>query len=238
MQMGSPESAHNGDWLGQVKELAAGVSVQTQVANRVWLALMTVALVAELPHGTDKSPDLSLPFGLGNVSSTYFYPVAFFILVVLAVAFAAAHAQVIRAGVQAHRTIDSLRKLHSGGVDPREMFDMARTPSLNRVAPLAQLAIDQVSSITGQRWWVRGLGVLYYLLLKILSVLVYYGLPVLAVTMAYTNAFGHGLSDNVFFSFAKVAVCAALLALVHVFVSDIRYSCRVVRRLWRSGEPS
>jgi hypothetical protein len=233
--MTSPEVAHKSDPLAQVKELAAGVSVQTQVANRVWLALMTVALVAELPHGADKSPDLSLPFGLGSVGSTYFYPVAFFILVVLAVAFAAAHAQVIRAGVQAQKMLDSLCKVHSGGVDPREMFDMARTPSLNRVAPLAQLAIDQFSAT---RWWVRILGILYYIVLKLLSVLVYYGLPVWAVWQAYANASRSGLSGIVLSFFAKVPVCAALLALVHVFLSDIQYSSKVVRKLWRTDAPS
>jgi hypothetical protein len=237
--MDSPEAAHNNDRLEQVKELAAGVSVQTQVANRVWLALMTVALVAVLPRGTSKNPDLPLPFGLGTVDSTLFYPVAFFILVALAVAFAAAHAQLIRAGVRAQQMIDLLSKgsLEESRVDPRGMFDMGRIPSLNRVAPLAQLAIDQFSAITGQQWWVRGLGVLYYLLLKFLSLLVYYGLPLLAVKQAYANASQPKLNDIVS-SLAEVAVCAALLALVHVFVSDIWYSWRVVRRLWRADAPS
>src|ERR1022692_1124562 len=192
--MDSPEATHNNDWLGRVKELAAGVSVQTQLANRVWLALMTVALVAVLPRGTNKDPDLPLPFGLGTVDSTLFYPVAFFILVVLAVvlavAFAAAHAQVIRAGVQAQKVIESLHRGSSveTGMDPRGMFDMGRIPSLNRVAPLAQLAIDQCSAITRQQWWVRGLGALYYVLLKLLSIFVYYGLPIFAVTRAHANA--------------------------------------------------
>jgi hypothetical protein len=234
--MDSPEAAHNKDWLGQVKELAAGVSVQTQVANRVWLALITVALVAVLPRGTNKNPDLSLPFGFGTVDSTLFYPVAFSILAVLAVAFAAAHAQVIRAGVQAQKIIDSLPKVSFAqiGMDPRGVFDMERIPSLNRVAPLAQLAIGQFSAITGHRWWVRGLGVLYYLLLKVLSVLVYYGLPGLAVTQACTNASRHELNNMAFSLFAKIALSAALLALVHVFLSDVRYSYGVAKRLWRS----
>jgi hypothetical protein len=237
--MDSLGAADNKDWLEQVKELAAGVSVQTQVANRVWLALMTVALVAVLPRGTNKNPDLSLPFGLGTVDSTLFYPVAFFILVVLAVAFAAAHAQVIRAGVQAHKMIDSIPKgsFAENGVDPRGVFDMGRIPSLNRVAPLAQLAIDQSSAITGQRWWVRGLGVLYYMLLKLLSLIVYYALPGLAMARAYANASRPELSRVVLSSFA-VAKWAALLALFHVFVSDIWYSWRVVRRLWRADVPS
>jgi hypothetical protein len=169
---------------------------------------------------------------LGHVDPHFFYPVVFYLLVVLAVAFAAAHAQVIRAGVQVQRMIDLL---HQGspaeaGLDARERFDIGRIPSLNRVAPLAQLAIDQLSAIRGRRWWVRILGILYYILLKLLSILVYYGLPVAAVTKAYANTPWIDWGGVAF-----VAEVIALAALMHVFLSDSWYSYRVVRQLWRTG---
>jgi hypothetical protein len=130
--------ADKDEWRGLVRDLAAGVSTQAQVANRIWLALMTVSFIVVLPK---KDGSLSLPFGLGNIDRSLFYyslfyPVAFSILVVLAVAFAAAHAQVIRATKHAQKELNSLP------AEARDMFDMSCMPSLNRLAPLAQLLQD------------------------------------------------------------------------------------------------
>jgi len=234
--MGDAKFADKSDWHGLVKELAAGVSTQAQVANRVWLALITVGLVAVLPR-TPANSNLALPLGLGDVDRAFFYPIAFSILVVLAIAFAAAHAQAIRAGLQAQRAISSL----PGGspadahVRPRDMFDMWRIPSLNRVGPLAQLAIDQLSSDAVNRTaWARATGVAYYVMLKLLSILVYYGLPALALGRVYANVPRSGWAGVLL----AVGGIVASLALFHVFVSDLWYTRKVVARLWRGPEGS
>ncbi len=49
-----------------IKEFAKSVSTQAQVANRIWLSLMTVALVALLPREAATAGKVNLPFGLGD----------------------------------------------------------------------------------------------------------------------------------------------------------------------------
>ena len=49
-----------------VKELAGAASAQSQVANRYWIALITVALVAVLPR-PEQSEGMWLPSGLGPI---------------------------------------------------------------------------------------------------------------------------------------------------------------------------
>jgi len=71
-----------------VQELAAAVSTQAQVVNRLWLALMTVALFGVLPRLPAKDGNVSLPFSLGEVDPKWFHSVVFSILVVLTIAFA------------------------------------------------------------------------------------------------------------------------------------------------------
>lgn len=223
-------------WSERVKELATAVSTQAQVANRAWLALTTVALVAVIPHVRKENADLALPFGLGEVNSIVFGTVAFSILVVLAIAFAAAHAQQIRAQKLAQRELDSLSKDDPSGkgLHPREMFDMWCLPSLNRVAPLAQLLRGKYQFFPDSSncpVWLRRVTVAYYVLLKVASIVVYYGLPGWALWQAHGSL---KYSGEVGLIFALGAVIAGV-ALVQIVLSDVAYSWRVIRHLWRGS---
>src|SRR5579872_176477 len=87
----------DGNDYALAKELASAVSTQAQVANRMWLALITVSLFAVLPHVPTKDGYLFLPFGLGEVNAIWFHTVVYSILLILAIAFSSAHAQQMRA---------------------------------------------------------------------------------------------------------------------------------------------
>src|SRR5687768_13152758 len=119
-----------------VKELAGATSAQSQVANRYWIALSTVAFVAVMPH-PQQSGGMSLPLGFGPVEARLFYPAMFGLLVVLMIAFASAHAQQVRVQRLAHRAMDGLGNelLRGTGVHPRDFFDALRLPSVIRLAP-------------------------------------------------------------------------------------------------------
>ena len=228
-----PNVPEKDGWSGRVKELASAVSTQAQVANRAWLALTTVALVATIPHVPKENGNLALPFGLGDVKPAVFDTVALSILVVLSIAFAAAHAQQIRAQKLAQRELDSLpnEAPSGGGLHPREMFDMWCLPSLNRVAPLAQLLNGRYQFFPESPncpAWRRRVTVAYYVLLKVASIVVYYGLPGWALWQArgsirYSGGVGLILVLGSFI---------AGVALVQVFLSDVEYSSRVIRHLW------
>ncbi len=175
---------------------------------------------------------ISLPWNIGDVSPAWFHTIAFFILAVLAIFFAAAHAQQIRAQILAQEVIELLiNQGPSEVVHPRELFDMLRTPSLSRVAPLAQLLRGkyQFYSSSGDcPTWLRLLSVGYYASLKLVSYIVFFLLPVWALWRAYIVAVFPGWWRVPFIA----SVLVAETSLLQVFVIDGRQMIKVFRRLW------
>jgi hypothetical protein len=222
-----------------IKEIAAAVSVQAQVANRSWLALMTVALIAVLPRNTAKSGNVSLPFNLGEVDASWFHAVVFSILVVLAIAFAAAYAQAVRAHKLSQPVVDALADegALTDRVHPRELYDMLRMPSLNRVASLAQSLRGEYQFFrTGLicPLWLRLLSVSYYGLLKFASMVVYFGLPLWALWQAYITV--SNSSSLMRGTLAFFGLFAAL-AIFQVLLTDVLYSLKILKLLWHSPKP-
>ncbi|MGB7601306.1 MAG: hypothetical protein WBM24_13425 [Candidatus Sulfotelmatobacter sp.] len=222
-----------------VSELAEAVSTQAKVANRAWLALITAAVFAVLPRTEDpKSGNLSLPWNIGEVDPRWFHAIAFFILVVLAITFASAHAQQIRAQVLTQGVISSLAKVQHPDevVHPRELYDMLRTPSLNRVAPLAQLLRGkyQFYASSGRcPQWLRVLSVLYYGIVKLVSLVVFYLLPIWALGWAYMLVALPGIWRMAVIASARVAG----VTLLQVLYTDVRYTVPVLHHLWGEGRP-
>jgi hypothetical protein len=220
-----------------VRELAGAVSTQAQVANRAWIALMTVAFFAVLPRSPSKAGNLPLPFNLGEVDAAWFHVVAFSILVVLTITFAAAHAQQIRAQRLAQSFVDSLGCNHSSSnelISLRELFDMWRAPSLNRIAPLAQLLRGRYQfqkGAAGCPTWLRFVTVVYYGLFKIASLAVFFGLPVWALWHSYVTTVS--LSPQLHLVLGIGGVLAGL-PLAQVGLTDAAYTIEVLRHLWQA----
>ncbi len=225
-----------------IKELAAAVSLQAQVSNRVWLGLLTVAVITLLPRVPKAGPpnELDLPFGLGQVDASWFYVILFLMLVVLTIAFSAAHAQQVRAQKLAQSFVDSMagRSPEVAGMHPRELFDMLRLPSVNRVAPLAQ-------SIRGPYQfyhnamncpaWLRKASTIYYVLLKLVSMAVYFGLPAFALWQAYTKTQAVGLRWLVAPWIILATAIVAAATLLQVVVEDLRYSMEILPLIFGSS---
>ena len=218
--------------LTVVKELAAAVSIQAQVANRFWIALMTVALFALLPKaGPSETSTINLPLGIGAVESASLNPVLFAMLAIMIVAFAGAHAQQVRAQKLAQDHIDTLAKSNMG-LDPRELFDMLRQPSVTRVAPLAQSIRGPFQFSRTARdcpavlWWAS---VCWYVLLKLASIAVYFMLPGWALwTVGARLHDVHALSTALWFP----AIIAGV-ALAQVTFTDLAYLVRVAKVISR-----
>jgi hypothetical protein len=213
-----------------VKDLADAVSTQAEVANRTWLALITVAIFALIPHVSSK--DISLPFSLGEVSPSWFQGVVFSLLVVLAIAFASAHSQQVRAQQLAQSVINSLGSTLGPmcGIHPRDYFDMLRKPSLNRIASLAQSLRGKYQFFTtaaGLPNWQQRMTVALYGLWKIIGIAIYFVFPVIALWQAHINFSATGLLHlyNLFFT------AVAILALGQVLVLDFRYAISIFKHL-------
>ena len=67
-----------------VKDLAEGFSNQARLSNRIWIALMLLAIVFALPGSSTRD---GLPFGLGAVDPGLIDPITLFISSLLTVAF-------------------------------------------------------------------------------------------------------------------------------------------------------
>jgi len=219
-----------------VRDLAGAVSAQAQVANRSWLALITVALFALIPHTGNAAGKIALPFALGEVAPIWFHGLVFSMLAVLAIVFASAHTQQVRAQKLAHNVIDSLGDSLGGAVSclihPREYFDIWRTPSLIRVAPLAQALQGKYQfffTSHGLPKWRKRLTVTYYGLLKIASLIIYFLLPVLALWRAYCDASIYGVPRWLTAIGSLLAAAALALALLWDFI----YAVDIWRHLGR-----
>lgn len=215
-----------------IKQLADAVSVQAKFANRTWLAMVTVSLFAILPR-VPSDGTLVLPFSLGKVDQSSFYLVVFGVLAILTTAFASAHAQQVRAQKLAQKSLDSvISKLPKHfEIHPRDWFDVLRTPSLNRLAPLAQMLRGKYQFFPESRtcpYWLRSLTVVYYGFLKAVSFFVYFGLPVWGLWHAKALVVASG--------WLRIAVdvggLVAILALLQVLVSDVIYAAKILIHLW------
>jgi hypothetical protein len=215
-----------------IKDLASAVSTQAQVSNRTWLGLLTVAAFALLPQAPNvpQPHELTLPFGFPPVDAVTYNVTLFLLLVVLAIAFSAAQAQTVRAQMLAQSFLNSLadRSIKVAGMDPRELFDMLRLPSINRVASLAQSLRGRYQFYRDERncpGYLRFASTVYYILLRLTSLVVYYGLPAAALWQAHARIQVAG-----FYLWLLTAVgLLSGITLLEMFVIDSRYSIRVVQ---------
>jgi hypothetical protein len=221
-----------------IKELAGAATVQTQASNRAWITLITVALIAILPRS--QALEIALPLGLGAVAAVSFHLVMFALLIVLLIAFAAAHAQQVRAQRLAISAIKALGNelILPLRIHPLDYFDMLRVPSVNRVAPLAQLfqGIDAFhGSENRPTLRRRQLSVAYYLALKTVSWLVYFGFPTIALWIAFSRM---SLASWQWWLLLVTAVVGTL-PILHVLIVDIKYVYKVSRVIGGAehGEP-
>jgi hypothetical protein len=221
--------------IALVKDLAGAVSMQATLANRIWIAMMTVAFFAVVPRVPAQDGNLSLPFNLGEVGPTWFHSVVFAIFVVMVIAFAVAHAQQVIAQKLAQTTLDTLEAGFNSKRElrPREWFDLWRVPSLLRVSPLAQSLKGKHSrTVGGGPVWLRLVSVSYYALLKIVSLVVYFGMPACALWLAFNIVPASGVLREA----SRIAGVIAGVALLQVLVSDFVYSIEVLRYLWNPNK--
>lgn len=232
--------------IDTIKQLADAVSMQARVANRLWLATIIATLLIVLPRSSSpdsSSADLSLPFALGDVAPTAFYPAAFALLSILVVAFSSAHAQQARANELAHRAVERLRAAAVRPPEPisvGEFFDMLRMPSANRVAPLAQFIRgryqfhDQAAQCPP---WLRIGSSIYYVALKTVASVVYYVLPAVGLWYAFERTRAVALPVPLFWSLVLVGAIAAM-ALFQILLADVAYVYKVAVKILGRRDPA
>lgn len=152
------------------------------------------------------------------------------------IAFAAAHAQQVRAQRLAQKALTELAKSSPLvlGVHPRDLFDASREPSVIRLAPLAQLAqgLDQFfgkpQPVTTAR---RNVSVVYYFALKVASWTVYFGLPLFVLWWTYS----HISLGRTFDLLLGLPVVVATVPMLHVFYVEVLYVREVAQTIASAG---
>lgn len=214
----------------QIKDLAGAASTQAHLSNRIWTGLATVAVISLLPQ-TPVSADVSVP-GLGKVPITWFHLVVFALLIVLAIAFASAHAQHVRAQDFAHQFIKSLPSgLEHAGMHSRALFDMLSIPGVNRVSPLAMLFKGKYPTRQACPICRALLACGWYILLKMIGVVVYFGVPAFALVYNYKRIDEGSRIWRVVIDFCG---SVALLSLLQVLVIDLWRMPGIIKKaIWR-----
>lgn len=164
-----------------IKCLAEAVSLQTRIANRIWMALIFLAAYVLIPRVTD-SEKIILPFGLGTVMDKHFYLISYTSLVVLYISFCVAYIQAMRSSILAQKAIAALtdKWQMQNIIHLRDIYDSIRLPSLFRVAPLAQMLLGE-NQFMASRKPISSIKMfciqIIFIFLKIFAICVYLLLP-------------------------------------------------------------
>lgn len=228
-------SAKQSHLRDRVELIANAVSLQARVANRFWIALAALSLIVLVvePSTAGDVRTIQLPLELGSVSEQKFYPTACVVLSILAIAFAVSHSQQLRANSRAQELLSEMKESGENyeGIDPRELFDLLRLPSVNRVAPISQL-LQGVVEKNAHRHLSQFVGcciVASYLALKAIATLAYAAFPAAALLYACDKSVVSGGLEIAI----RVVLYAALTTLLVVFLVDTVHMFRAAAQMWR-----
>lgn len=212
------------------KDLAEAASMHARATNRIWFATAAASMIVLLPRTPAPNQSQALPLGLGEVSIGAFDLAIFALLAVLTISFAATHAQHLRAWLPIHRQLDAM--IVSGDTTARELFDLLRQSSVNRLAPLALLPDTLYRDFTKKPIpsLLRRALQLQYVILKLAADGLFLFLPAYALwrVMAAVNA---QPNSGMLVPALNVFAWIALFSLAETAVSDLISTFRTVKHL-------
>ena len=219
------------------RQLSEGCSTQVKVATKYWLALAIASTFAVMP--TPKDGQLALPLFSITVSMGDFYPFVFLLISVLVLGYGSANCQAIRTRRLIQRYIDnSSEKFFSNGeIHLQDLFDSIVSPSINRVAPLAQIlqGKDQFYSRTASRPTCKSiLLAAYFAVLRLAGLLAIEIFPAYALIVSARKGslfFSDVTPLNVPIYFFWFFGGLAFLILIETLYFDISYSIRSLKRI-------
>ena len=230
--------SHINDIPSALKDLAAAASTQARVANRYWLVLLVIGVFAAVPKKVSNGY-IELPFKLGSIEEHDYVLLGLLMLTVIIIAFCSAHAQTLRVQEFIHRMLckNSFGSM-PGGHDGRDYFDALRHPAITRVAPRPQLArgkhqffVDK-DDVSQHR---KSITLIYYLFLKLLSILIYFGLPVTALFIAVSR---YATTTHCFEGYTWLVlpfVAGAVITLIQLIFYEIAHVLKASKAITSSN---
>ena len=220
-----------------LRQLSAGFSTQVKVATKYWLALAVVSTLIVM--ATPRNGELTLPFFSISVFIGDFYPFVFILLSLLVIGYGSAHSQGIRTRMLIQRYIDSSSEkfLSNGDLHLQDVFDSLVVPSINRIAPLAQILQGKnqfYSRIPTRSTWRSILLGGYFAVLRFVGLLAIEIFPAYAliVSLYKGKLFSSDATPlNIPIYFFWFVGAVAFLVLIQMFILDISYSITSLNRI-------
>jgi len=216
-------------------KLVEGCSTYNKVSTNFWLAIALFSIISLSPTKTDTGT-IKMPFDLGEFSQTDFYPLTFLIISLLIICFGSTFSQAMRTRKLIQRTIDDIKdeQIFKGNIYLQDIIDAIIHPSLNRVAPLAQILQGEnqffPEALKRSRNQKIRLSV-YYILLKSITWIVLYFFPAYSLIISFSRS---NLFKDVTWHippfFFYIVGLFAIFILSQLFISDILFAKNVIRK--------
>lgn len=230
--------------LGLIEKLCAGYSTQSKTANQFWLVLIISSIIAltgyPVPQIGTTDKFIKLPFTLGDVNSIDFYSISVVLISVLLIAFDSAMIQAIRTRMLIQKCIENLDDKFIDKVHIQDYIDSTLMPTYNRVAPISQFILGKkqfLEDVTKQNRLIKAIGIVLYVLLKTTTFILMYFIPLLAIRKCWLfliNAKDYGQFQIPNFILISIIMLALISTLI-LFVGDLKYLCRVIKRIQKKA---
>jgi hypothetical protein len=232
-------------------QLTDGLSIHIKSASRYWMALALISVITIIStitiqpstykheeNATD--PSIALPFSLGKIDKTQFYPFSAALISILIISFGSSQAQMIRT----RKLINSVLRENNndtnlpGGIDLRDAFDSISASSINRTVPIAQLLLGEhqfYPAKDNQPKARKVFAVIYQVALKLVSYLVVYLLPAYALYVSFIFGELFCVSNNVFglpVYFIWFVSLMSMAILFQLLLLELLYAINTVQRIF------
>jgi len=218
-----------------LQKLIEGCSTYFKVSISFWIALAFFSIIIIIPTENDKHL-IKLPFNIGEIDKASFYQFTNLVIGILLIAFGSAFCQAIRSRKLIQIAISKISDKYSFGNDIhiQDIVDSMIYPSLSRVAPLAQslLGKNQFFSKTDKAsLGLRRFSTIYYIILKILSIIVIYLFPGYSLLRSFFEGNLYMWDQTLLPILFWVVNLISTLILVQLFFMDVSYIRGVLKRI-------
>jgi hypothetical protein len=217
-------------------QLIIGCSTSFKTANNFWIALVTFSVIAISPTKTNDGK-YTLPINLGSFQESDFYPLVFTIISLIIICYGSVFAQALRSSKLVYRAVTDLKNSHVfiGNIHIQDVVDAMIYPTINRVAPIAQLlqGKDQFFPEANNRSKIKSfVSFSYYAILKLVTILVRLIFPAYALIVSFIRSkyFSNSVWQIPSIFFVIIGLFA-LIIIIQLVLYDIVHIWRIYKRL-------
>jgi len=208
-----------------IDKLLCGYVEQIKVGSKTWISIAILSVYAMSMSSITKETNVSLPFFNVSLSKELSIVIVVGLIAALVTRWVEAQSRAIKTRRDLVEPIlKELEKIPNKVISPKELWDARVFPGTATVwsAP--------ASFVQSKHKIVKFLCVRYFILLKIISLSVHFGLPSVAVAFLIIDWF-FGDHNKLMTIFVMFFAATAVLQLVVGFVVEFQYSRKALKRM-------